>query len=304
MTDSRWQPRYMFLLVAVSLPIQILRWLLSSLWGIFFTSAAFYLFVKNAGLVDPFSFQELALWFDSLSDASQGSLGASLLTVLGFLIAFQLSHRNTLREKAIIKELQTADAIRDHYGRFQELAVDLEAYSILIVKADKEVSDDPSRASFWADHLLSKSGEKYQKQQELVRLLISGTMLGASWSIVTARKFGLPRAIAKMSDIASELVPHTYFVPEPDAASTSAIPPERIVRGWFKAERAQEYSSAFEDVSTRLIWPNSVVNSSLHRSIMPDQLGTWLNVIYDTLRSIWGELMKSFAQWRSSAKSK
>jgi len=304
MTDSNWQPRYMFLRVAVSLPIQILRWLLSSLWGIFFTSAAFYLFVKNAGLIDPFSFQELALWFDSLSEASQGSLGASLLTVLGFLIAFQLSHRNILREKAIIKELQAADALRDHYGQFQELAADLDVYAHLIVTADKEVSDDPSCASFWADHLLSSAAENYEKRQELVRLLISGTMLGAKWSIVTARKFGLPRAVARMSDIASELVPHAYFVPPPDAASTNVIPPERIVRGWFKAEKAQEYSSAFKDVIIRLIWPNSVVSSSLHRSILPDQLGSWLNVIYDALRSIWSGLMNNFARWRSSTKSK
>ena len=107
-------PRYIKYLVALAIPIQIVRWLLGSIWGVLILSVVLYYLVQRLDWIDTFGFTDLALWFDSLPQASKSTIGAAMLTVVGFLIAFQLSYRNTtsrLLKNSVF--LQPVDRYRD-----------------------------------------------------------------------------------------------------------------------------------------------------------------------------------------------
>jgi hypothetical protein len=59
--------------------------------------------------------EELALWFDALATSDQASIGAALITVVGFLVAFQTAYDNARAERLMNKEIEVADTIVAHY---------------------------------------------------------------------------------------------------------------------------------------------------------------------------------------------
>jgi hypothetical protein len=187
--------------------------------------------------------------------------------------------------------LDAANAIQEHYQEIQELAGSIDIYAESILKAATEVSDNPRLASGWADFLLSDLEDHQRKKQRLVELIIAGHTLGPYWSIVTLRKLGLPATLQKMATIASEFMPIFYFAPLPDQATTSVMPPERIVFDWFNEKRAQDFCTKYSSISTRLVWPTTLANAVLHSKITPDTLTVWLNGAIDQVRHAWSRLV-------------
>jgi hypothetical protein len=115
--------------------ILLLRFLVSTIWGVLLLSATAYWFAWFIGDPKPFTLPELALLVDELPSESKTSVVTTTLTVLGFLIAF---HTGTLNWKAQalaqIKQ-HVASEIESFYTEASRLTIDAKIYVDSLVKA-------------------------------------------------------------------------------------------------------------------------------------------------------------------------
>src|SRR5687767_1456260 len=95
--------------VATALFLQILLWLVGSLWGYFV-----------------------------LAPSDKAALGSALITVVGFLVAFQTAYDNARAERLMNKEIEVADEIAEHYEAFQDHARALNTFAYLVRKTHDE----------------------------------------------------------------------------------------------------------------------------------------------------------------------
>lgn len=74
------------------LPVLLaLRFLVGTVWGVFLLSAVVYCVSWLGGDSKPLTLGQLILWIDGLPTESKTAVVTSLLTVLGFLVAFHMS---------------------------------------------------------------------------------------------------------------------------------------------------------------------------------------------------------------------
>src|SRR5688572_12272999 len=134
--------------VATALFLQILLWLVGSLWGYFVLALLLLVWLKLFTAFEPYTFAQLALWFDALAPSDKAALGSALITVVGFLVAFQTAYDNARAERLMNKEIEVADEIAEHYEAFQDHARALNTFAYLVRKTHDEFLAAPESSDF------------------------------------------------------------------------------------------------------------------------------------------------------------
>lgn len=93
------------------------RWFNSSLSGLLILTILLYLYVDRFSQIDPLNGPELLAWTVSIPESIKIAVGSSLLTIIGFLIAFQSATKNWRDQMAATVALE---ASRDIHRFFTE----------------------------------------------------------------------------------------------------------------------------------------------------------------------------------------
>ena len=130
----RVSPRISAALFYYVLPIFLaLRFLFGSLKGILLLSALLYWSLWLIGEPKPFSSAELVLWIDALPIESKTAVITSILTILGFLIAFYTASANWRAEGLAQLKARTASEIEVFFTEASRHTTDAEIYIRYIV---------------------------------------------------------------------------------------------------------------------------------------------------------------------------
>jgi len=132
----RVPPRITTLVFYYALPVFLLiRFLVSTIWGVLLLSIFLYWSMWHLGASKPYTAAELVLWIDGLSSESKTSVVTTMLTVLGFLVAF---HTGTLNWKAQafaqLKE-HVASEVESFFTEASRLTIDAQIYVDSLVEA-------------------------------------------------------------------------------------------------------------------------------------------------------------------------
>ncbi len=153
---SRSGLAWRFGLVGIAL---VVRWLFGSLLGILFTSIVLYCFLNFFGMTQPLSASQLVLWIDELSSDAQAAVFTTLMTIVGFLIAFATATLNWKQQSRAALYLEVASELQTKFTKVGHVAQDLKFFVESQVEACEKASaipaaDDAELAvRFQIDHL-------------------------------------------------------------------------------------------------------------------------------------------------------
>lgn len=266
----------------VSTLFGLLRWLTGSLWGYFLLSLALLLWIVFLTDLQPFTATELLLWFDSLDDDNKASIAVALITVLGFLIAFQTGYENSRRERLMSKEIEAADDIDSHYAEFQDNARELMAFAGQIVSGYEDDDHDGSGMEVTVQYLLSEAPDLRRKQMRLVNLAILSHLLVRKWSYVILRHLNLYVHVEMMAEMSAPLSAASHFIPKVENIP-AGLKPIQILQ-YFSQQHARNYLVEYDTFNARIHWPLSHVTTVLRGKVTRDNLSTFINGIRVLMR--------------------
>lgn len=112
----KFDPKLISFFLFYVVPIIIFfRYIVSTLYGIFFFSIALYFYRCYFGESKPYSPDQLLLWIDGIPSESKSSIVSVFVTIIGFLIAFHSAKTNWIFQARTQLKLQVAKEIRQFY---------------------------------------------------------------------------------------------------------------------------------------------------------------------------------------------
>jgi hypothetical protein len=109
--------------------------MLGSILGILILSVLLYFGASTFGETKPYTLPQLILWIDSLPTDSKTSVVTTVLTVIGFLIAFQTATANWKAEALANLKSHVAEEIEEFYSEASRLTSDAEIYVRSLIDA-------------------------------------------------------------------------------------------------------------------------------------------------------------------------
>lgn len=152
----------------------IFRFFVGNIYGIFLLTIGCYFILPHVSQIKPYNFNELMIWFVSLDREYKISILSSVLTIVGFLIAFQVATTNWTHQMKAGLRLEASKDIESSYGRVTELIISIQTFIDmnidLITKVEKEVPEYEIRSDL--DFLSSRTPQFFSNRRELSDLHI------------------------------------------------------------------------------------------------------------------------------------
>ena len=176
--------KYLFL-VYIILGL-ILRFFTANIYGIFILFLSFYYLSPNITGVQPFNLTELIIWSTEQSDTLKALLVSSLVTVIGFIIAFQSATKNWKDQLVANIRVQASNDIDEIYTGINELINSINLYvddNLEILSKIKNNADSIEIHS-GVRFVLSRTESFLSERQELSLLLSRAFQLSSRYSMI------------------------------------------------------------------------------------------------------------------------
>lgn len=189
--------------------------LFGSIWGTFALSIALYWFLYAFDYVNVFGWRELLGWFAALDAGYKTAIGSSLITVLGFLIAFQTATRNWKDQLRASIQLSAAAELTKLYNDASSLTYDISNYAqrvlaaIHVIEQSGGVVTDDVRFQVWYVNSLTP---KYVSDRDaLSKIAVAVHAPVGRYGSYVARYFGLPQALQRTNRTVGEISQASWF---------------------------------------------------------------------------------------------
>lgn len=150
----------------------VFRLLLGSIFGVFISSVILYVFMSVWGDVKPFDFPQLILWVDELPNESKTAVFTSLLTILGFLVAFSTARLSWKEEALANLKLNAAEDIELFFNEAIKLSNSAEIYVRSVVEVFELCNKDEMDSDLiFKLKYLSENTQKFFETRERISLL-------------------------------------------------------------------------------------------------------------------------------------
>jgi hypothetical protein len=235
---------YVHFQVALLVVAKFLHWLVSSIYGSFLLTLALYWWLIEFTSFRPLTPSELLLWFDSLKSDDKTAIATALITVIGFLVAFQTGYSAARLEALMQMEHAAASAFTARTNEFGDTARHLMGFARTIEEAHHDAATDPSLRDSIAKFLTKEAPTHVLLQQRLLELATATNNLSIDWHYVLMRHLGAPWHAVELGEIAGALVAKADFVPDVAMISPNASA-EQVLRH-FSVEGARAYLDAYD----------------------------------------------------------
>lgn len=235
-------PRWIGRLLFIFAPLAVLqRALLGTMQGALFCSVSLYWYMEVFGEAKPLSTSQLVLWLAELSVESKTGLATSLITVVGFVVAFRTATLNWKEQTRTTLRIAIADEIERFFDEVARRTIDAQLYAEAVVAEVTRIQ--ASRLNPTASgviDLLIQDGPKFREnRQRLVSLSIEVHRLGSKHYTLLAPLGGVLKAledcVTSFRQITTEMWvqvptitpdhpnPHTSFIDQIDVAKWNSF---------------------------------------------------------------------------------
>ncbi|BBO79629.1 hypothetical protein DSCO28_01950 [Desulfosarcina ovata subsp. sediminis] len=134
----------------------------------------------------PFNFSELVIWFDNLSESFKTAIISSLLTIIGFLIAFQSATKNWKDQLVANIRLDASNNIDLIYTRISELINSIKIYADMNLQIVEKIGagGDLNEIANDIRYITSQNEKFLSERQELSILHGQAYQLIGRYSII------------------------------------------------------------------------------------------------------------------------
>lgn len=182
--------------------ILLLRFLVGTVSGIFISSILLYIGMSTYGETKPFSLAQLILWIDALPTESKTAVITSVLTVVGFLIAFHAATVNWKAEALANLKSHVANEIEEFFAEASRLTSDADIYigSIIVAVNKAQQQGATPEATFAVQWALDRLPKFYATRERLSVMSVEVHRIsGRHFTVLST----IPGAIKSLEDCAS-----------------------------------------------------------------------------------------------------
>jgi len=191
--------------------ITIYKFLFGNLFGIFLLSVFIYHNCFELLNVTPYNFEELMSWLVSQSESTKNTILGSLITIIGFLLAYASATANWKSQMLANIKLQASGEIESFFTECSKLSVDCEIYASALVEAVNKIQKNCSvdDAIFLANYNREQGQKFISNRQRLIALGIDVHSLSGKYGILLLSapnlKHSLNNAIKALENINDKL---------------------------------------------------------------------------------------------------
>ncbi|MDT8384349.1 MAG: hypothetical protein RRB22_08035 [Gammaproteobacteria bacterium] len=164
------------------------------------------------GPITPFTPAELVDWFIALPETAKLSIGTSLLTMLGFLIAFQVGSSNAIKQLNLTYRMSAADEIINFYQDASQKILEAQLFSdeiLDIIETVEKNEDHPNSIQFNIEYALRRM-DKHKKSISKLATLNRSYSLVAKHSIILSNYIGVSKRLDIANGLLSNIVTYSH----------------------------------------------------------------------------------------------
>lgn len=225
-------------------PVQLLlKYLVGTVYGAFLFSVLLYWAMSIAGESKPFTSDELLIWIDGLDNDTKTAIATSVITILGFLVAFHTATHNWKAQAVTNLKINIAAGIGLFYGEALGLVVDAKIHAQSLLDAANLIKTEgaTTRAAFRVERALELNSRFLEKRERLSAMAVEvHSILGRDYSLL-ATIWGATKALEDCASAFSEIT-QKMWVPIPSIQANFPNPLEQFVR----QVDVQQYSEFIE----------------------------------------------------------
>ena len=225
----------------------ILRFFNTKLIGIFSLLIALYFLSPHIGLSNPFTALQLLDWLINLSSDYKIAVISSLLTIIGFLIAFQAATLNWKKQLLAETKAKAAEDLWQFYKHINKLITKADFFAEDIIEVFQliEKNEDEEKIIFKISYIYSHYDEFLKVRQEISELSSEIFVYRDKHYLVTSGTLGGQKKIDKANEAFLEVAKRIWadLAPPPNNDNTAI---DYFIR-FTKKEEFQELHSACEN---------------------------------------------------------
>jgi hypothetical protein len=201
----------------------VYRFLFGNLYGVGLLSIFLYFFSSILFDTKPLSFPELVIWLDSQPSNTKGLVISSLLTIVGFSIAFASAQSNWRQQIQSSFRIQAANDIDITYTEICRLITSLKIYTDNLLKIIKNIEDqkDENIINSSIDFAILNTPKFIADRHELNHIHINSYNLLGRYSLTLFATGKTMQKIVKLNESVSNISKAMWqvIVPESDSVT-------------------------------------------------------------------------------------
>lgn len=210
--------------------VLLLRFLLGTVLGVFILSSVLYWVMWTAGEPKPLTLAQLLLWIDGLPTESKTAVVTSVLTVLGFLVAFHTTTVNWKEEALAQLKAHAAGEIEIFFNEAARLTIDAKIYVRSLVDAVNFIQDQGATpdALFKVQRALEKAPGFLVTRDRLSAMAIEVHRIAGRHYSVLSTVWGATKALEDCAAAFTDIT-HHMWIRLPNVQPNSSDPIDQFV---------------------------------------------------------------------------
>lgn len=200
----------------------IFRFLTANIYGIFLLLIGLYFIIPHFTIIKPFSPSELVLWSAEQPETMKALLLSSLMTIIGFVIAFQTATKNWKDQLVANLRVEASNDIDRTYSRLNELITSVQIYADTNLRILKKIENNAEEIEIFNDiHFVLSQTEKFlSERQELSLLHSRAFQLYGRYSMILFASSNTFDQLEKVNDFVAQVAKKMWIlVPQVDLNS-------------------------------------------------------------------------------------
>jgi hypothetical protein len=255
------------------------RFLFGSLLGVLALSLLLLWWQIKFGSSEPFSAEQVILWFSELPTDAKGAIASAVITVSGFLIAFHFATENWKAEVRAGLQLAAADEFEAAYSEVSELVTDVQIYFDQVLRAADEVRarGATDKARFLVGYAVENYAKFVETRNRLTRRQVELIRIKGKHSTLWMSHWWLLEQVTGAEQALSKLVDRIWVrIPVLDAADPHLL--ERYVAG-VDREQVLAYMTTYEVCYQRMNAFTGMVRGRLLAPVLQFTFRSLLNFV-------------------------
>jgi hypothetical protein len=191
----------------------IVNLLISKPLGILVLSIIFYKFSCSLGLGQPYSFSELLLWVDNLSESSKTAVITSIITISGFLIAFSINSTTQKQQLMSQMKIEASNDIEEFFNQAARNLTSANIYAKYLLEVGNHITNrsDANTIEFHLQNVI-KETEKYNAvRAALQKQAVEVQRFQSKYSIIFASSWGVRKKLKIAVEAFEQVTKNIWF---------------------------------------------------------------------------------------------
>jgi len=225
----------------------LLQALVGKLSGILVFSLLLYFSAPYIGLTQPYSAHELILWVHELPENYKTTFFSSILTIIGFLIAFSVGSAQQRQQYISQMKIEVASDIEEFFNEVSRISTDVEIYARYCLEVASVINEgaDQNSIDFHMYNIINETNKFLQNRDILKAKSIEVHRFEGRYSIVLASTWGAMKQLDKAVEAFRNITDAMWF-PSPLIDPRSPNKQELFLRQ-IDIERCQRYIEAYKN---------------------------------------------------------